>query len=119
MLLTFAIYLLSTLSAVEARHKAKNPPLGWNSWNEFACNINETLIMRTADLVVSTGLRDAGYRYVNLDDCWAERERDANGFMVANATAFPSGLKALGDYIHSKGLLFGIYSDRGTKTCAG
>jgi alpha-galactosidase len=110
-----SIFVSSSL----ARPQTKAPPLGFNTWNEFACNINETLVKRTADLLISTGLRDAGYVYVNLDDCWAEMRRDKNGYLVANATAFPSGLKALGDYLHDRGLLFGMYSDRGIKTCAG
>lgn len=81
--------------------------------NKFACNIDEKLIKETADAMVSTGLAAKGYVYVNMDDCW-EGERDANGYLWENRTRFPSGLKALGDYIHSKGLKFGIYSSAGT-----
>lgn len=97
---------------------ARTPPMGWNSWNKFACNISEKTIRETADAIVSTGMKDAGYTYVVIDDCW-HGSRDANGFITANAKAFPSGIKALADYIHSKGLKFGIYSDAGTKTCGG
>jgi len=96
----------------------RTPQLGWNSWNHFGCNINENLIKNTADALVSTGLKKAGYVYLNLDDCWAET-RDADGIVHEDAKAFPSGMKALGDYIHSKGLLYGVYSDAGYKTCAG
>ncbi|WP_410809587.1 glycoside hydrolase family 27 protein [Micromonospora sp. 067-2] len=96
----------------------RTPVMGWNSWNRYACNIDETLIHRQADAMVSTGMRDAGYRYVNLDDCW-QTSRDAAGNIVADPARFPSGMKALGDYLHARGLKFGVYSDRGTRTCAG
>ena len=92
--------------------------MGWNSWNGFACNVDEDLIKKTADSLVSSGMKDAGYNYLVIDDCW-HGERDANGFIQPNAQRFPSGMKALGDYIHAKGLKFGIYSDVGAKTCGG
>jgi alpha-galactosidase len=98
---------------------AKTPPMGWNSWNCFHENINETQIKQIADIMVSSGMRDAGYIYLNLDDNWMATSRDASGNLRGDPTRFPSGIKALGDYIHSKGLKFGIYGDRGTKTCAG
>ncbi|XP_010031355.2 alpha-galactosidase 1 [Eucalyptus grandis] len=94
------------------------PPMGWNSWNHFACVINETVIRETADALVSTGLSKLGYEYVNIDDCWAEIARDHHGNFVAKNTAFPSGIKALADYVHSKGLKIGIYSDSGYFTCS-
>lgn len=95
------------------------PPMGWNSWNHFGCDGNgEVVIRETADALISTGLAAAGYRYVNLDDCWAESERDAKGNLVAKKSTFPNGIKALADYVHSKGLKLGIYSDAGYKTCA-
>ena len=97
---------------------AQTPPMGWNSWNKFACNVNEKVIRATADAIASNGMREAGYEYVVIDDCW-HGTRDANGFITEDRERFPSGLKALGDYIHSKGLKFGIYSDAGTKTCGG
>src|SRR5258708_5542420 len=97
---------------------ARTPPMGWNSWNRFACNINEDLVKSAADALVSSGMKDAGYEYVVIDDCW-QISRDAAGNIVADAKTFPSGIKALADYVHSKGLKFGIYSDAGTKTCAG
>ncbi len=91
---------------------------GWNSWNKFACNISETLIKETADSLVSSGLAGLGYKYVNLDDCWQSNERDSiTGRVLPDPVRFPSGLKALGDYIHSKGLKFGIYSSAGFQTC--
>ncbi len=97
---------------------AQTPPMGWNSWNKFACEINEQLIRETADAIVSSGMREAGYVYVNIDDCW-QGERDARGFMQPDAKRFPGGMKALADYVHSKGLKFGLYSDAGWKTCGG
>lgn len=97
---------------------AQTPPMGWNSWNTFACNVDEQLIRETADAMVASGMRDVGYVYVNIDDCW-HGERDAQGFIQADAKRFPSGIKALADYVHSKGLKIGIYSDAGAKTCGG
>ncbi|MEO6090634.1 MAG: NPCBM/NEW2 domain-containing protein [Umezawaea sp.] len=95
------------------------PPMGWNSWNQFGCNIDENLIRQTADAIVSSGMRDAGYTYVNIDDCWMARDRDAAGRLQADPTRFPSGIKALADYVHGKSLKLGIYSSAGTQTCAG
>ena len=92
--------------------------MGWNSWNKFGCNVSEKLIRGTADALVASGMKDAGYEYVVIDDCW-QVSRAADGSIVVDAERFPSGMKALADYVHSKGLKFGIYSDAGTKTCAG
>ncbi|HEY3927804.1 MAG TPA: glycoside hydrolase family 27 protein [Candidatus Koribacter sp.] len=97
---------------------APTPPMGWNSWNKFACNVDETLIRQTADAMVSSGMRDAGYQYVVIDDCW-QISRNKAGNIVADPKRFPSGIKALADYVHSKGLKFGLYSDAGTATCQG
>ncbi len=97
----------------------KRPPMGFNTWNTFGENINEKLIMETADAMVSTGLRDAGYEYVVIDDCWAAKQRDENGDLVADPVKFPHGIKYLSDYVHSKGLKMGIYSCCGPLTCAG
>ncbi len=94
-----------------------SPPMGWNSWNKFACDIDETLIRQTADALVSTGMAAAGYTYVNLDDCWMASTRDAAGNLRADPTRFPGGIKALADYVHGKGLKFGIYQSAGTMTC--
>lgn len=98
---------------------AQRPPMGWNSWNTFGTDISEALIMETADAMVERGLRDAGYEYVVIDDCWSLNERDAEGRMVADPKKFPHGMKYLSDYIHSKGLKFGMYSCAGSLTCAG
>ena len=97
----------------------KKPPMGWNTWNTFGDKIDEKLVRETADFIVESGLRDAGYEYVVIDDCWSELERDENGRLVADKNKFPSGMKALADYIHSKGLKFGMYSCCGALTCAG
>ena len=97
---------------------AKTPPMGWNSWNTFTENINEELIMQTADALVESGLAEAGYQYLVIDDCWSLRERDADGKLVADPDKFPHGMKAVADYVHSKGLKFGMYSCCGTMTCA-
>ena len=96
----------------------KTPPLGWNSWNTFACEVDEKLIRDMADAMVESGMKDAGYEYINIDDCW-HGERDSDGNIQVNKDRFPSGMKALADYVHSKGLKIGIYSDAGNKTCAG
>jgi alpha-galactosidase len=98
---------------------ARTPPMGWNSWNKFACDgINEKVVRASADAISANGMKDAGYEYVVIDDCW-QTGRDSAGNIVADAVKFPSGIKALADYVHSKGLKFGIYTDAGTKTCAG
>ncbi|KAJ0695121.1 putative alpha-galactosidase [Helianthus annuus] len=96
---------------------AQTPQMGWNSWNYFACNINETLIKETADALISTGLADLGYNYVNIDDCWEALTRDIQGHLVPESKTFPSGIKALADYVHEKNLKLGIYSSAGVFTC--
>jgi alpha-galactosidase len=98
---------------------ALTPPMGWNSWNTFQTHIDEKLIEGMADAMVSSGMRDAGYVYIVLDDGWDERERDADGNLVGDLHRFPNGMKALGDYLHAHGFKFGIYNCAGTKTCAG
>ena len=97
---------------------AATPPMGWNSWNKFACHVSEDLIQSVADAIATNGMKEAGYQYVVIDDCW-QVGRDDNGFIIADPQRFPSGIKALADYVHSRGLKFGIYSDAGSKTCAG
>jgi alpha-galactosidase len=97
---------------------AKTPPMGWNSWNKFGCNVSEQLVREIADAMVASGMKDAGYQFVVIDDCW-QVERDALGRIVPDARRFPSGMKALADYVHGKGLKFGLYSDAGSKTCEG
>ena len=93
------------------------PPLGWNSWNVFHENINENQIKEIADAMVESGLKDAGYVFLNLDDNWMDTKRDSNGDLTHNPKTFPSGMKAMADYVHAKGLKFGLYGDRGKRTC--
>ncbi len=97
---------------------ARTPPMGWNSWNHFGCNVSASLIERQTDAMVASGMKAAGYRYVIIDDCWQVR-RDANGNIVADPKRFPEGIKAVADYVHARGLKFGIYSDAGDQTCQG
>jgi alpha-galactosidase len=116
----FCLLFITCLPAGELRAldngQAKTPPMGWNSWNKFACNVSEELIKQIADAMVSTGMKDAGYQYIVIDDCW-QVDRDSQGNIIPDGKRFPSGIKALADYIHAKGLKFGIYSDAGTLTC--
>lgn len=95
------------------------PPMGWNSWNTFGSDINEQLIFDTADKMVSEGLLERGYEYLVIDDCWSLKERDEKECLVADPEKFPHGMKAVADYVHSRGLKFGMYSCAGTLTCAG
>jgi alpha-galactosidase len=119
LLLIFLAVTLTLPAVMFAQEQlAPTPPMGWNSWNKFGCNVSEDLIKQAADGVVSSGMKDAGYQYVVIDDCW-QVERDKDGNIIPDAKRFPSGMKALADYVHSKGLKFGIYSDAGTKTCGG
>lgn len=97
----------------------KNPPMGWNTWNTFADKIDEELVKSSADALCEKGLKDAGYNYLVIDDCWSKKERNKDGKTEADETKFPSGMKAIADYVHSKGLKFGMYSCCGTRTCAG
>ena len=97
---------------------APTPPMGWNSWNHFACDIDENTIKEMADKMVSSGMKDAGYAYINIDDCW-QGNRDSLGFIHPDTERFPSGIKDLADYVHSKGLKWGIYSCAANKTCGG
>ncbi len=113
---TFATLLTPATSAQTSASLAPTPPMGWNSWNKFGCNVSDKLIREMADAVVSSGMQAAGYQYVNIDDCW-QVSRDASGTIVADPARFPSGIKALADYVHGKGLKLGIYTDAGTGTC--
>jgi len=115
-----ALTLLALISVVTCLNngQARLPQMGWNSWNHYHCNVSEDLIRATAAAIVSTGLHQAGYNYVNIDDCWA-LGRYANGSVYPDPVAFPHGMKALADYVHSLGLKFGVYSDAGNQTCAG
>lgn len=98
---------------------ALTPPMGFNDWNAFGCNVDEKLIKETGDFFVSSGLKEAGYVQVNIDDCWSLNERDAQGKLVADPKKFPSGIRGVADYLHGLGLKLGIYGDAGTKTCGG
>lgn len=107
-----------TMQAQKFEGLAATPPMGWNSWNTFNTNINEAMIKEMADALVSSGMRDAGYVYLVLDDGWMAMQRDSNGNLVPDPKKFPGGMKALADYVHSKGLKFGMYNCAGTLTCA-
>ncbi|HXN94444.1 MAG TPA: glycoside hydrolase family 27 protein [Candidatus Acidoferrales bacterium] len=113
---TSATLLAPATSAQTSASLAPTPPMGWNSWNKFGCNVSDKLIREMADAVVSSGMQAAGYQFVNIDDCW-QVSRDASGTIVADPARFPSGIKALADYVHGKGLKLGIYTDAGTGTC--
>ena len=91
---------------------AQLPPMGWNSWNTFGWQINEQLILEMADLMASQGYREAGYEYLVIDDCWSLRERGKDGRIVPDPEKFPHGMKAVADYVHSKGLKFGMMRRR-------
>ncbi len=114
--------LVISLSVLIFPQKFKNlaptPPMGWNSWNTFQTNVNEQLIKDMADALVKSGMRDAGYNYIVIDDGWEAMDRDSCGNLVPDPKKFPHGMKALGDYLHSKGFKFGIHNCAGTKTCA-
>ncbi|WP_457272440.1 glycoside hydrolase family 27 protein [Pedobacter sp. UYEF25] len=103
----------------KSKNLASTPPMGWNTWNTFQTHIDEPLLKAMVDAYVSSGMRDAGYRYFVLDDGWMTRARDANGELVADPEKFPNGMKEFADYVHAKGLKFGIYNCAGNKTCAG
>ncbi|UOB17214.1 glycoside hydrolase family 27 protein [Abyssalbus ytuae] len=98
---------------------AQTPPMGWNSWNTFATEINEQLVKDIADAFIKYGLKDVGYEYIILDDGWMAKERDKSGNLIADPEKFPNGMKELADYIHGKGLKFGLYNCAGSQTCAG
>jgi alpha-galactosidase len=108
-----------SLYAQKFEELAQTPPMGWNSWNTFQTNIDEPLLKGMVDTYVSSGMKDAGYTYFVLDDGWMAMERDKDGSLVADPKKFPNGMKEFADYVHSKGLKFGIYNCAGTKTCAG
>ncbi|MDE3125849.1 MAG: glycoside hydrolase family 27 protein [Bacteroidota bacterium] len=117
----FILLIICNLQ-VQAQKKeglALTPPMGWNSWNTFQTNINEQLVKDIADVMVSSGMKDAGYEYLVLDDGWMAMQRDNDGNLVADPKKFPHGIKAVADYVHAKGLKFGLYNCAGTKTCAG
>jgi len=118
-LLAASLFFFICAKAQKFEGVALTPPMGWNSWNTFEVNINEDLVKQTADEMVSSGMKDAGYQYLVLDDGWMAMERDSEGNLVPDPKKFPHGMKVLVDYVHSKGLKFGLYNCAGTKTCAG
>src|SRR5256714_8027533 len=95
---------------------ARTPPMGWNSWNHFGCDVSAQLIKETADAMAKSGMRDAGYQSLVIDDCW-QVARDGAGRLVADSVRFPGGMKPLAEYVHSRGLKFGLYTDAGRQTC--
>src|SRR3954462_6339360 len=109
--------LASSVAFALTNNLALTPPMGWNDWNTFGCGISETVVEQTADAMVANGLKAAGYLFVNVDDCWTSG-RDSNGVVLVNASKFPNGIKAVADYVHSRGLKFGMYTDHGTNTCS-
>ena len=114
----------ATLAVTPAAHAldnglARTPPMGFNDWNAVHCDVNEQLIEQTADFFVSSGMKDAGYEYVNIDDCWMTHQRDASGRLVPDPAKFPNGIAGTAAYVHAKGLKLGIYAEAGTATCAG
>jgi len=115
-LFILTVFFFMAASAQKFEKLALTPPMGWNSWNKYGCDVSEKLIMEMADAMVRTGMQDAGYEYIVIDDCW-QVARDENGNIVIDKDRFPHGMKYLADYIHSKGLKFGIYSCAGTLTC--
>jgi alpha-galactosidase len=117
-LLLATLFLTTTALAQKFEGLALTPPMGWNTWNTFAANIDERLIKETAQTMIDNGMRDAGYVYIVVDDCWEAKDRAVDGTIVADPLKFPSGLKALGDFLHSKGFKFGIHNCAGTRTCA-
>lgn len=119
--LPIALLLLASLNVGAQKFEglALTPPMGWNSWNTFQTNINEKMVDDMADAMVSSGMKDAGYVYLVLDDGWMAKERDSAGNLVPDPEKFPHGIRAVADYVHSKGLKFGLYNCAGTMTCAG
>jgi len=109
----------STLTIKIGDLLALTPPMGWNSWNTFTDQISDSLVRQISDSLVSTGMRDLGYQYINIDDFWQLVDRDANGRIQVNKQKFPNGIKAVADYVHSKGLKLGVYSDAADRTCGG
>ena len=118
-LLACAAFAACTAKAEKFEGLALTPPMGWNTWNTFAENCSDPLVRETADAMIASGMRDAGYVYIVIDDCWAKKERDADGNLVPDPVKFPFGMKALGDYLHSKGFKFGMYGCAGKTTCGG
>jgi alpha-galactosidase len=116
LLFLVAVFLFLSAASQKFDRLAKSPPMGWNSWNKYQCDVSEDLILKMADAMAGSGMKDAGYEFIVIDDCW-QVSRDENGEIVADPERFPHGMKYVADYIHSKGLKFGIYSCAGKLTC--
>jgi len=114
---TLTIILLISIGYCLDNGLGKTPPMGWNPWNKYACNISEDIVKSTVEVLLKSGLFDAGYTYLNLDDCWQVSRNTLTNRIQEDPVRFPSGMAALVKYVHSKGLKFGLYSDAGTKTC--
>jgi alpha-galactosidase len=123
LLLSLFVPLLSlgtaTPAAALGNGLALTPPMGFNDWNAYGCNVSESLIKATAQAMRTNGMQAAGYTYVNIDDCWLTHSRDSSGHLVPDSAKFPDGIKGTADYVHSLGLKLGIYEDAGLQTCAG
>ena len=118
----FSLISLASSQLTSPGNVGKLPALGWSSWNEYECDINETVILETAQLIVDLGLKDLGYKYVNIDDCWSDLELRRDNItkeLVVDKTKFPHGIEYVADKVHDLGLKLGIYSDAGTSTCGG
>lgn len=118
LLIALLCFVLNQAKGQKFENLAERPPMGWNSWNKFGCEINEKIVKEVADAMAINGMKAAGYEYIVVDDCW-QIGRDSLGNILADPQRFPSGMRSLVDYVHSKGLKFGIYSDAGTATCQG
>ncbi|KXJ87062.1 alpha-galactosidase [Microdochium bolleyi] len=123
--ISFAALAVATTASASVVPRLENglgrtPALGWNSWNQGGCNAATAQVaLNTANAFVNLGLRDLGYKYINIDDCWTTKSRNSSGHLVADPAKFPQGIKALADQIHGMGLKLGLYGDAGTMTCAG
>ncbi len=117
--LSVAAWRVASPAQALSNSLALTPPMGWNDWNAYGCNVSESLVKQTADKLVSAGLAGAGYQYVNIDDCWLQHSRDSAGNLQPDYSKFPDGISGTAAYVHSKGLKLGIYEDAGTSTCAG
>jgi alpha-galactosidase len=118
-LISATVLIPASPAAALGNGLALTPPMGWNDWNTFGCNVSAQLVEQTADTIVSAGLQAAGYQYVNIDDCWMSSSRSSSGHLVPDPNKFPGGITAVADYVHGKGLKLGIYESAGTATCAG
>lgn len=113
----FALFLAAHRASAVNNGLARTPQMGWNNWNSLGCDVSQDLLLDTAKVLVSSGLRDVGYNYVVLDDCWQDR-RGEDGFMKVDEMKFPKGMKYIADELHDNGLLYGMYSSAGEMTCA-